>query len=52
MDKKEILQQKKEEIEAKIAKKKDEVIQDITNLLNRFWADLIDLQERYQEIML
>lgn len=47
----EYYQQKKQEIETKIAGKKDEVIQEITNVLNRFYADLADLQERYQEVI-
>ncbi|MCM8807568.1 MAG: hypothetical protein NC926_06460 [Candidatus Omnitrophica bacterium] len=48
---KEYYKNKKEELERKMLIKKDEVIQEITHILNKFWNDFSDLNERYQEIL-
>ena len=41
---------KKQKIEGKRIEKMGKVIQDMTNLMNGFYADINDLQERMKEI--
>ena len=47
---KEYYQNKKIELEKKFQAKKDEVLQAVTNLLNRYWEDVRALQERFKEV--
>ena len=47
---KDYYQNKKHELNQKLAKKKDQTIFQITNLMNSFWEDTRDIQERYKEL--
>ena len=47
---KDYYQNKKHELNQKLAKKKDQTIFQITNLMNSFWEDTRDIQERYTEL--